>query len=266
MHPLGVQFGLSRGLLQLRGEEVLLSDSLLEAISAEGQLYVRLGKPAIHGNFLVDMTVRAADSALGSGNRGRRQDINPFFGGLNRVMYCTLCHVADAPDSGEKSRENLTSYLNRPNTEYWINSEVTVWGAMCYKRRRAFPDEITYLLQQWSDGREEALQKLIPVIYPELHRVAMRYMARESVEHTLQATALINEAFLRLVDCKSIQWQNRAHFYAVSAQMMRRILVDHARSRREEKRGGGRRPISLDDALVVCKEQAEDLLALKRSP
>ena len=127
------------------------------------------------------------------------------------------------------------------------------------------PGEITRLLQQWSDGQEEALEKLIPFIYPELHRVAMRYMARERAEHTLQATALINEAFLRLVDCKSLQWQNRAHFYAVSAQMMRRILVDYARSRREKKRGGGRRPVCLDEALVVCEEQAEDLLALNEA-
>ena len=93
----------------------------------------------------------------------------------------------------------------------------------------------------------------------------MRYMARERPEHTLQTTALINEAFLRLVDCKSLQWQNRAHFYAVSAQMMRRILVDHARSRREEKRGGGRRRVCLDDVLVVCDEQVEDLLAVNEA-
>jgi RNA polymerase sigma factor (TIGR02999 family) len=126
-------------------------------------------------------------------------------------------------------------------------------------------DEITHLLQQWSEGQEQALEKLIPLIYPELHRLAMRHMARERAEHTLQTTALINEAFLRLLDCKSVHWQNRTHFYAVSAQMMRRILVDHARLRREEKRGGGRRPVCLDDAPVVCQEQAEDLLALNEA-
>jgi len=114
MHPLGVQFGLSRGLLQLRGEEVLLSDSLLEAISAEGQLYVRLGKPAIHGNFLVDMTVRAADNALGSGNRGRRQDINPFFGGLNQCMYYTLCRVAERAGLGRKEPRKFIT-----NPDFW---------------------------------------------------------------------------------------------------------------------------------------------------
>lgn len=127
------------------------------------------------------------------------------------------------------------------------------------------PDEITQLLQQWSDGQEQALEKLIPFIYPELHRVAMRYMGRERAEHTLQATALINEAFLRLVDCRTMQWQNRGHFFAVSAQMMRRILVDHARSRREQKHGGGLRPVCLDDALVVSEEQTEDLLALNEA-
>jgi RNA polymerase sigma factor (TIGR02999 family) len=127
------------------------------------------------------------------------------------------------------------------------------------------PDEITQLLHQWSNGQEEVLEKLIPFIYPELHRVAMRYMGRERVEHTLQATALINEAFLRLVDCKNMQWQNRAHFFAVSAQVMRHILVDHARSRREQKHGGGLRPVCLDDVLVVCEEQAEDLLAVNEA-
>jgi RNA polymerase sigma factor (TIGR02999 family) len=126
-------------------------------------------------------------------------------------------------------------------------------------------DEITQLLQQWSDGHEQAFEKLIPFIYPELHRVAMRYMGRERAEHTLQATALINEAFLRLVDSRDMQWQNRAHFFAVSAQMMRRILVDHARSRRELKHGGGLRPVCLDDVLVVGEEQSEDLLALNEA-
>ena len=95
MHPSGVQFGLSRGLLQLRGEEVLLSDQLLETISVEAQLRVHLGKPPIDGNFLVDMTVRAAQSALGNDQTGRRQEIVPFFTGLNRTMYYTLCGVAE---------------------------------------------------------------------------------------------------------------------------------------------------------------------------
>src|SRR5215468_2663345 len=127
------------------------------------------------------------------------------------------------------------------------------------------PDEITQLLQQWSEGQEEALEKLIPSIYPELHRLAMRYMGRERSEHTLQATALINEAFLRLVNCRDLHWQNRAHFFAVSAQVMRRILVDHARSRREQKHGGRLRPVCLDEALVVSEEQTEQLLALNEA-
>src|SRR5205807_737414 len=95
MHPLGVQFGLSRGLLQLRGEEILLSDELLEAVSIEAQVHLHLGKPPIDGNFLVDITVRAAQNALGNDQTGSRQEIVPFFASLNRTMYHTFCRVAE---------------------------------------------------------------------------------------------------------------------------------------------------------------------------
>src|SRR5436309_12164046 len=100
------------------------------------------------------------------------------------------------------------------------------------------PHEVTQLLQAWSDGNRQALEKLTPLVYKELHRLAKRYMARERPGHALQTTALVNEAYLRLIDWKSARWQNRAHFFAVSAQLMRRILVDFARSRRQAKRGG----------------------------
>src|SRR5436190_1792299 len=99
MHPSGIQFGLSRGLLQLRGEEVLLSDQLLEAISLEAQLHLHLGRPPIDGNFLVDITVRAAQNALGNQQEGRRQEIAPFFAHLNRTMYYTPCRVAERAGS-----------------------------------------------------------------------------------------------------------------------------------------------------------------------
>src|SRR6266566_2864120 len=113
MHPSGVQFGLSRGLLQLRGEEVLLSDQLLETISVEAQLRIHLRKPPIDGNFLVDMTVRAAQSELGS-ETGRRQEIVPFFTGLNRTMYYTLCRVAERAGLAHKEPNRLFT-----NPEFW---------------------------------------------------------------------------------------------------------------------------------------------------
>jgi RNA polymerase sigma factor (TIGR02999 family) len=122
--------------------------------------------------------------------------------------------------------------------------------------------EITQLLRAWNGGDESALEKLMPIVYGELHRMARRYMAHESPDHTLQTSALVNEAYLRLVDAANANWQNRVHFFAVSAQAMRRILVDWARSRGALKRGGDARPLRLDDALAVTVEQPVDLVAL----
>jgi RNA polymerase sigma factor (TIGR02999 family) len=122
--------------------------------------------------------------------------------------------------------------------------------------------EITSLLQAWSEGEQSALERLIPLVYRELHRLARHYMAGEQPGHTLQATALLNEAYLRLVDSPPLSWQNRAHFFAVSAQVMRRILVDWARSRQAQKRGGEARPLELEEALVVVDAPGADLVAL----
>ncbi len=122
--------------------------------------------------------------------------------------------------------------------------------------------EVTGLLQAWGAGDEEALQKLTPLVYRELHRAARHYMAGERSGHTLQATALINEVYLRLIDARHMDWQNRAHFLAVSAQLMRRILTDFARSRRYQKRGGGAAPMPLDEALVVGSQPDSNLVAL----
>ena len=107
-----------------------------------------------------------------------------------------------------------------------------------------------------------AFDQLVPLVHDELRRLARRYMGRERPGHTLQATALVNEAYLRLIDVKAIRWQNRAHFFAMSARVMRRILVDSARARGNDKRGGGVRKVSLDEALIVSKEPAQDLVAL----
>ena len=124
------------------------------------------------------------------------------------------------------------------------------------------PQEVTGLLQDWCNGDQAALEKLIPLVYAELHRLAKRYMRRENAGHTLQTSALVNEAYLRLIEAHGVRWQNRSHFFAVSAQIMRRILVDFARARWNLKRGGGARQVSLDEGLVVSPERGADLLAL----
>ena len=126
----------------------------------------------------------------------------------------------------------------------------------------AFPQEITQLLLSWSKGDEAALDQLIPLVYPELRKLARRYMSRESPEHTLQTSALINEAYLRLVDQQAVEWQDRAHFFAVAAQVMRHILIDHARSHLYGKRGAGAQHLPLDEAAFVSQERATELVAL----
>jgi RNA polymerase sigma factor (TIGR02999 family) len=126
----------------------------------------------------------------------------------------------------------------------------------------ALEHEITQLLQAWRQGDERALDKLTPQVYRELHRAARRCMSQERDGHTLQTTALINELYLRLSDLKPIDWQNRAHFFALCARQMRRILTDQARARQSHKRGDGTKAISLDDALVVSPEPTADLVAM----
>ena len=109
--------------------------------------------------------------------------------------------------------------------------------------------QVTELLKQWTDGRQDALDQLIPRIYSELRKLASSYLRRERADHSLQPTALVHEAFLKLVDQHAVQWQNRAHFFGIAAQAMRRILVDHARAHAAEKRGSGERPVAIDDNL-----------------
>jgi RNA polymerase sigma-70 factor, ECF subfamily len=121
---------------------------------------------------------------------------------------------------------------------------------------------ITQLLAEWRDGNQSALDELYPLVYDELHRLARRYMSRERKGHTLQTTALINEAYVRLVDQKNVQWANRSHFFAISAQIMRRILIDHARRQRYAKRGGGAQQVSLEEVAAVIPEQGRELVRL----
>lgn len=124
------------------------------------------------------------------------------------------------------------------------------------------PEEVSRLLAECSGGNQEAFDKLLPLVYDELHRLAAAYMSREREGHTLQTTALVNEAYLRLVDQTSAHWQNRVHFFAVASKVMRQILIDHARSHARAKRGGGATRISLDEIAVMSKERAANLLAL----
>jgi RNA polymerase sigma factor (TIGR02999 family) len=124
------------------------------------------------------------------------------------------------------------------------------------------PQDITGLLVAWSNGDRAALDSLVPLIYAELHRLARRYMRQEGPGHTLETTALVNEAYLRLVNQKQVNWQNRTHFFAVSAQSMRNILVDMARGRKRQRRGGDAEHLSLDESLVFSEERASELIAL----
>jgi len=122
--------------------------------------------------------------------------------------------------------------------------------------------DVTQLLVAWTNGDQAARDQLISVVYEELYRLARRYMRKESPGHTLQTSALVNEAFLRLVDQRNVRWQNRSHFFAIAAQMMRRILVDYARSRSYAKRGGGARALSLDEELIVSDERSDEVVAV----
>jgi len=128
--------------------------------------------------------------------------------------------------------------------------------------RQRSTHEVTQLLIEWSNGDKAALDKLMPLIYDELRRLAHHYMSREHPGHTLQTTAVVNEAYLRLINRKRVRWQNRAHFFAIAAHLMRSILVDHARSHASAKRGGGTRTIALDEAMIISQERAAEVVAL----
>ena len=123
---------------------------------------------------------------------------------------------------------------------------------------RPVPDDVTRLLQEWRNGSQEALDRLIPLVYAELRTLAARYLSRERHDHTLQTTALVHEAYVKLIDQHSVDWQNRAHFFGIAANLMRRILVDDARHRSRHKRGSGAKPEVLDDLPVAAPEAALD--------
>jgi len=123
-------------------------------------------------------------------------------------------------------------------------------------------EDVTVLLAELAKGNEEAASKLIPLVYSELHRLAAGYMRRERGDHTLQPTALVHEAYLKLVEQRSVDWQSRSHFFGIAAQVMRRILVDYARGHLREKRGGGKRPVPMEEALAFAPEQSLEIVRL----
>jgi RNA polymerase sigma factor (TIGR02999 family) len=131
-------------------------------------------------------------------------------------------------------------------------------GAM----KQSFPRGVTQLLRLWCRGDQEALDRLVPLVYEELHRRAHRYMKRERAGHVLQTTALVNEVYLQLIDTPKVTWQDRAHFFAVSAKLMRQILVDHARAMDSQKRGGAYRQVSLDESSLFAEKPDADLVKL----
>jgi|SRR5215813_1726425 len=122
------------------------------------------------------------------------------------------------------------------------------------------PHQVTQLLNDWSSGDQSARDMLMPLVYEELHQLAHRHMRRESPGHMLQTSALVNEAFVKLVDQRNVRWQNRAHFFGIAAEMMRRILVDYARSRNYAKRGGGVQHVSFDEGLIVSDERTNEIV------
>jgi RNA polymerase sigma-70 factor (ECF subfamily) len=141
----------------------------------------------------------------------------------------------------------------------------TLYGLAVEMKEKTPPEQdVSTLLRAWSDGDQAALDHLTPIVYEELRRLAGYYMGRERSGHSLQATALVNEAYLKLVDCKRMRWENRAHFFAVSAKLMRRILVDHAR-RHNLKRGGGVQHVALEDSAIAGATPDEDLVALDQA-
>jgi len=132
-------------------------------------------------------------------------------------------------------------------------------------QKLAGEEDVTALLGQLAKGNDAAASKLIPIVYDELRRLAGGYMRRERKDHTLQPTALVHEAYLKLTEQRVVDWQGRAHFFGIAAQVMRRILIDHARGHMREKRGGGARPVPLDEALVLSPEQSSELVMLDAS-
>ena len=178
-----------------------------------------------------------------------------------RGKHNALCQAGQIPWKCGSSFEVADGIVRRAQSQFHCYMPLDVDWRLNRMAQHSPPD-LTRLLRSWSDGDEHALEKLAPLVYRELHRLARHYMSGEKQGHTLQATALVNEAYLRLIDWENVQWQNRAHFFGVAAQLMRRILVDYARSRHYEKRGGGIRPVALDEALIIADDKLETVIEI----
>jgi RNA polymerase sigma factor (TIGR02999 family) len=177
------------------------------------------------------------------------------------VVYAGSCGKAERPP---ETRHDCAVFLIASGRAVKNPSAVLEFAASstCMTTPPSTRQEVTQLLGDWSGGDDAALERLFPLVQPELHRLAHHYMSRERAGHTLQTTAILDEAYLRLVDTTKPIWQGRSHFIAAAAQLMRRIMVDHARERHSLKRGGGVLKVTLDEAALVTETRSEELLAL----
>jgi RNA polymerase sigma factor (TIGR02999 family) len=173
--------------------------------------------------------------------------------------------------SGRRTRECGNARLEGEHRQKHSGNDASRWSSVVQRLcdtptlTTPSPGAVTQLLRAWGNGDDGALERVTPLVEAELRRLARAYMARERRGHTLQVTALVNEAFLRLTDARSVEWQDRAHFLGISARLMRRVLVDHARSRGYRKRGGDVQRVTLDEGLITLPEPAIDLVALDRA-
>ncbi len=163
---------------------------------------------------------------------------------------------------GEDRKLEMEGGANIPRDEAPVAQEPGEDGASSPRGLSHESGEVTLLLEELAHGKQEAADQLMPLVYDELRRLAGRYMRREREDHTLQTTALVHEAYMKLVEQRSVNWQSRAHFFGIAAHLMRRVLLDHARGHLREKRGGGQQMVSLDEALVFAPGQATALVEL----
>jgi RNA polymerase sigma factor (TIGR02999 family) len=175
-------------------------------------------------------------------------------------------HEREKPGSPWRSLPRAETPGDRVKTGKFVRKIPLEWAGQRDNRRGVDGERVTGLLRAWTDGDEAALERLIPLVEGELRRLARAYMRRERQGHTLQTTALVNEAFMRLCDARQIRWNDRAHFLGISARLMRRVLVDHARARGYQKRGGGAQRVTFDEALVAgSSDPSLNVIALDRA-
>jgi RNA polymerase sigma-70 factor, ECF subfamily len=199
--------------------------------------------------------------------------LNAFMGGLRWILDFEAVPTADSAVECSSTRYASSLRGGGQKAEFTSADPAKSWDTMADRKHcllggtmeTSTRGDVTLLLGKMGKGDEAAAAKLISLVYGELRRLAGAYMRRERSDHTLQPTALVHEAYLKLVEQRSVDWQSRAHFFGIAAQMMRRILIDHARGHLRDKRGGGAIPVPLDEALVFAPEQASELVRLDES-